>query len=233
MNNNDYGKGYFDENEYRRGSAISRGLSGVFGLMFLGLLLSAATAHLTYTLPALSNLVFGSQGGFLIFLFAPLALVIFAFPRVWKMQPASAVLLFFFYAALNGLTLSFVFFAYDLGTITLAFLSAAGMFGVMALYGALTKADLSGIGSFLMMGLFGFIIATVLNLFFRNDMMNTLITYAGIVIFLGLTAYDVQRLKHAMNTHPGTGVMVLGALHLYLDFLNIFLLLLRLLGRRR
>jgi len=227
------GKGHFDENDYKRGIALN-GLAGVFALMFLGLLASAGAAFFTLNTPALLNLIFSGGAATWIFLLAPLGLVMFAFPRVWKMSPASAILLFFVYALLNGLTLSAIFLIYDMGTITLAFLSAAGMFGVMAIYGGLTKADLSGIGSFLMMGLFGIIIASVLNIFLGNDMMDMLISYAGIAIFLGLTAYDVQRLKHAMSQSPGNaGVMVLGALHLYLDFLNIFLFLLRLMGRRR
>lgn len=233
MQENRHGKGHFDENDYKRGIAIN-GLAGVFALMFLGLLASAGAAFFTLSSPTLLNLVFSGGAATWIILLAPLGLVIFAFPRVWKMAPASAFLLFFVYAILNGLTLSAIFLVYDMGTITLAFLSAAGMFGVMAIYGGITKADLSGMGSFLMMGLFGIIIASVLNIFLGNDMMDMLISYAGIAIFLGLTAYDVQRLKHAMSQSPGNaGVMVLGALHLYLDFLNIFLFLLRLMGRRR
>jgi len=176
------------------------------------------------------------SNAFYVFLFAPFLLVLFAFPRVWGMSTGGAILLFVFYALLNGVTLSVIFIVFDLGTIVLAFAAAAGMFGVMAIYGALTKADLSGVGSFLLMGLFGFIIASVLNWFIVSDTMDMLITYGGIAIFLGLTAYDVQRLKRAMNEHAGnapTGVIVMGALHLYLDFINILLLLLRLFARRR
>ena len=228
----DYGKGYFDEDQNKRDQIKSRGLSGVFGLMFLGLLASAGSAVLTLNSPFMLNLVFGGNLYF-VFLLAPLALVMFAFPRVWKMPPAAAFLLFFVYAIVNGFTLSFIFFVYDIGTITLAFLSAAGMFGVMAIYGAVTKADLSGMGSFLFMGLIGIIIASVLNWFVASSAMDMVISYAGIAIFLGLTAYDVQRLQRAMNENPTAGVMVLGALHLYLDFLNIFLFLLRLMGRQR
>ena len=235
MMHEDRGKGYFDENDYNRGIVRSRGLAGVFGLMFLGLLATAGSALYTLYTPALFNLVFGTNA-FYFFLFAPLALVIFAFPRVWHMPSGAAFALFFVYALINGVTLSVIFLAYDLGTIYLAFFGAAGMFGVMAIYGSVTKADLSGVGSFLFMGLIGVIIASVLNWFFASDGLDMLISYAGIAIFLGLTAYDVQRLQRAMNEHRGeapTGVMVMGALHLYLDFINIFLFLLRLLGRRR
>ena len=230
-----YGSGLFNENDHKRALTLNRGLAGVFGLMFLGLLASAFSAFFTLSSPAIYNLVYGSNL-FYVFLFAPLVLVFFAFPRVWNMAPGAAILLFFVFALLNGVTLSVIFIIYDLGTIALAFLSAAGMFGVMAIYGAVTKADLSGIGSLLFMGLFGIIIASILNWFFASTMLDTLISYAGIAIFLGLTAYDVQRLKREMTAHAGTapaGLMVMGALHLYLDFINIFLFLLRLLGRRR
>jgi len=231
----DRGKGYFDDNDYNRGLVRSRGLAGVFGLMFLGLAATAGSALYTLYNPALFRLVFGSNA-FFIFLFAPLVLVMFAFPRVWNMSSGAAFALFFVYALINGITLSVIFLAYDLGTIYLAFFGAAGMFGVMALYGAVTKADLSGVGSFLFMGLVGVIIASVLNWFFRSDMMTVIISYVGIAVFLGLTAYDVQRIQRQMDAHGGnapTGVIVMGALHLYLNFLNIFLFLLRLLGRRR
>ncbi|MCL2368593.1 MAG: Bax inhibitor-1/YccA family protein [Oscillospiraceae bacterium] len=231
--NNSYSDAYSEQQSF----VLKRGLSGVFALMFVGLLISAAVAHLTAHSPAIQEIVFYSGMGSIAILFAPLLMVIFVFPRVWKMPPVSAVLVFFVYALLNGLTLSFVFMAYDLGTVAAAFFSAAAMFGVMAVYGGITKADLSKLGSLLIMGLFGFLIATLLNVFlFRSDMLDLLISYAGVAIFLGLTAYDVQRLKRAMSAHPGggsAGLMVLGALHLYLDFLNIFLLLLRIMGNRR
>ena len=232
----DRGRGYFMESDLRRGLNLSRSLSGVFGLMFLGLLASAFSAFFTLSSPFMSQLVFGSEWGFWAFLLAPILLVIFAFPRVWNMSMAGGCLLFFVYALINGVTLSVIFLAYDMGTITLAFLSAAGMFGVMALYGVLTKSDLSGVGSFLIMGLFGVIIATVINLFLASSMLDAVISYAGIAIFLGLTAYDVQRIRRMANEQPhlsNTGVMVLGALHLYLNFINIFLFILRLMARRR
>ena len=224
------------EEDMRRGINLSRSLSGVFALMFLGLLASGFSAFFTLQSPFMANLVFGSQYGFLGFAVAPILLVLFVFPRVWNMSLAAGCLLFFFYALLNGVTLSVIFLVFDLGTITLAFLSAAGMFGVMALYGTLTKADLSGVGSLLIMGLFGVIIATVINFFLASDMLEMLICYAGIAVFLGLTAYDVQRIKRMTQEQPhlsSSGVMVLGALHMYLNFINIFLFILRLMARRR
>ncbi|MCL2562875.1 MAG: Bax inhibitor-1/YccA family protein [Oscillospiraceae bacterium] len=232
----DYGKGIFNEDDQKRNLTLNRGMSGIFALMFLGLLASAATAYLTASIPELRNLVFGTNLYWL-FLLAPLGLVVIAFPRVWKMSAGAAFTLFFFYALINGITLGIIFLVYDLGTITLAFLSAAGMFGVMAIYGAVTKADLTKLGSLLLMGLVGIIIASLLNLLiFRSAGMDLLISYIGIAVFLGLTAYDIQRLRRSMTEYGGNApaaVMVKGALHLYLDFLNIFLFLLRIMGRRR
>ena len=235
-NNNRYGKGYFDENDHKRGIILNRGLSGVFALMFLGLLCTAAVALFVATNVSVLAFVFGSQFTFFAFLLAPLGLVWLVFPRIWNMSAPAAFSVFFLYALLNGVTLAFIFFAYDLGTVALAFFSAAGMFAAMALYGAITKADLSSIGSFLFMGLIGVIIASVINMFFANDTLDILISYAGVAIFLGLTAYDVQKIKAQMADADGkapAAVVVYGALHLYLDFMNLFLFLLRILGRRR
>lgn len=233
--NHNYGDGVF-VHQQRDAKQLSRSLTGVFGLMFLGLLASAGSALFVLSSETMLNLVFGSQFGFWGFVILPFLIVMFAMPRVWKMGLGGGVLLFLVYALLNGITLSVIFLAYDLGTITLAFLSAAGMFGVMALYGAVTKADLSRARSLLMMGLFGIIIATVINIFMRSEGLDILISYVGIAVFLGLTAFDVQRIKTQMNEHPEiptAGLMVSGALHMYLNFLNIFLFLLRILGRRR
>ena len=235
-NNNRFGKGYFDENDHKGGIILNQGLTGVFALMFLGLLCTATVAFFVATNTAALNFVFGSQIVFWGFLLAPLALVWLVFPRIWNMSAPAAFGLFFVYALVNGVTLAFIFFAYDLGTIALAFFSASGMFAAMALYGAITKADLSSMGSFLFMGLIGIIIASVINWFFASDALDVLISYAGIAIFLGLTAYDVQKIKRQMADSGGrapAAVMVYGALHLYLDFMNLFLFILRLLGRRR
>jgi len=234
--NHDYGSGYFDDSAQKRSFTLDLGLAGVFGLMFLGLVASGVAAWLTLNFAPLYNLVYGTQAVFLVVLFLPVGLVMLAFPRIWRMKPAAAVLLFFVYALLNGVTLSFIFLVYNMGAIMLAFLSAAGMFGVMALFGAFTKSDLSGTRNFLLMGLFGIIIASVLNFFLANTMLDMVISYVGIAVFLGLTAYHVQNIKRQMEMHAGrapAAAMVSGALHLYLSFMNIFLLLLRMTNRRR
>ena len=151
-----------------------------------------------------------------------------------------AALLFFAYAGLLGFSLSGIFFVYDLGSIALAFLSASALFGLMTFVGFATRADLTKLGTYLIVGLFGLIIATLLNLFLRSSTLDLLVSLVGVVLFTGLTAYDTQKIARMAND-PAVqeeGVMlgrlsVLGALTLYLDFVNLFLFLLRLIGRRR
>ena len=152
------------------------------------------------------------------------------------MSATIALGLFFVYAALMGVTLSFIFIAYNLGSIAAAFVSAAGMFGAAAAYGAITKRSLASIGGYAFMGLIGIVIASVVNLFLRSDSVSWIISIAGIGIFVVLTAWDVQKISRGQLA-AATGSMekgaVLGALSLYLDFINIFLFLLRLMGGRR
>lgn len=226
---------YGDIYEQQRRSANL--LTGVFLWMLVGLMVSALMAVATMTVPALYNFVLTSRYGYVVIVIAELILVGVLSSRVYDMSAAAGFGMFLLYSVLNGMMLSVIFLAYDLGTIYLAFFSAAAMFGIMAIYGLVTKNDLSSKGSFLMMGLVGVIVASILNFFFRNTMLEAVITYAAIAVFLGLTAYDVNRIKQsaAMVTEPAAlrGIMVLGALSLYLDFINLFLRLLRLIGRRR
>jgi len=225
------------EDEFEQAQRRSSLLTGVFLWMLVGLLVSALMAVATMTVPVLFNFVLMNGYGFFVIIIVELVLVAAVFPRVWKMSAGAGFGLFLLYSALNGMMLSVIFLQYSLGTIYLAFFSAAAMFGIMALYGAVTKTDLSSKGSFLIMGLAGVIMATLLNFLFQSTMLDAIITYAAIAIFLGLTAYDVNRIKQAAAevTDSGAyrGVMILGALTLYLDFINLFLRVLRLLGRRR
>jgi FtsH-binding integral membrane protein len=157
------------------------------------------------------------------------------------MAPGTALALFFVYSAINGLTLATIFLIYSLGTIYLAFGSTAITFAILSIIGFTTKQDLSNWGSYLMMGLVGLIIASVANFFFASTMLlDTIITYAGLLLFLSLTVYDTQRIKKMTSQAILSGqdqvvarIGVLGALRLYLDFINMFLFILRLLGRRR
>ncbi len=169
---------------------------------------------------------------------AQLGLVFYLSFRVQKMSASQATGVFILYAGLTGLTFSFIFLAYTTASITATFLVTAGTFGAMSFYGYTTKKDLTSMGSFLFMGLIGIIIASVVNIFLKNEMMHWIITYAGVLIFVGLTAYDTQKIKN-MNilgnegTDEDTKEAVIGALTLYLDFINLFLMLLRIMGNPR
>ena len=170
---------------------------------------------------------------------AEIGLVIWLSAGLAKMSEGTARNIFFVYSVLNGLLCSSVLLVYTGESVTKAFLSTAGMFGAMSLYGLYTQRDLTGMGSFLRMGLFGLIIAMVINLFMRSSAMELYISIFGIIIFLGLTAWDTAKIKALAGSVDSrdenmTGkVAVLGALALYLDFVNIFLYLLRLFGRQR
>jgi uncharacterized protein len=155
-----------------------------------------------------------------------------------RIGATAATALFLLYSALNGLTLSAIFIVYAHATLASAFIITAGMFAAMSLFGFFTRRDLSGLGSLLFMALIGLVLATVVSLFWHNTMLTTIINYAGVLIFVGLTAYDTQLLKHgavatANDPAMAARLSVNGALKLYLDFLNLFLFLLRILGNRR
>jgi uncharacterized protein len=206
----------------------------VYNYMAVGVGLTAVVAWFTYQLigPALlqSPLMW-------IFILAPLVMVFFISARINTMQAATARLLFFVYAALVGLSLSVIFHVYTQSSITRVFVIAAAMFGALSLFGYTTRRDLSGVGTFLFMGLIGLIIASVVNLFLRSGELDWLISVIGVGVFAGLTAYDTQRIKAMYDAgddeHSGGRKAVMGALSLYLDFINLFMMLLRLSGGRR
>jgi len=214
-------------------------LRRVYLWMTFGVLLTAIVALLTVTTPVLRNLLLNPLvvWGALI---GELALVVVLSAAIRRLSPMVAALLFFAYAGLLGFSLSGIFFVYDLGSIALAFLSASALFGLMTFVGFATRADLTKLGTYLIVGLFGLIIATLLNLFLRSSTLDLLVSLVGVVLFTGLTAYDTQKIAR-MAKDPAVqeeSVMlgrlsVLGALTLYLDFVNLFLFLLRLIGRRR
>lgn len=232
---NENGSGYFEE-EFERARRVSSVLTGVFVWMLIGLMISALTAVATLSVPAIYTVIYGSGMGYWVLIILTFVMAIAVFPRVYSMSAPMGYLTFVIYAILNGLTLSSIFLIYEIGQISLAFFSAAAMFGIMAVYGAVTKSDLSSKGSILFMGLAGIIIASVLNFLLRSSFLDTVICYAAIAIFLGLTAYDTQKIKHRAYTAPDEHALhaltILGALSLYLDFINLFLRLLRLLSRR-
>lgn len=214
-------------------------MRGVYQWMAMGLGLTALTAFFTASSPALIQALFGNQIVAFIVMLAPLGFVIAISAGINRMAASTATALFLAYSALNGLSLSVILLVYAQQTITLAFVTAAGMFGAMSVYGMTTKKDLTSWGSFLFMGLMGLIIASIVNIFLGSSMMHFIISIIGVIVFTGLTAYDTQKLKVMGESAPmndATAIRrgtILGALTLYLDFINLFLMLLRLFGSSR
>ncbi len=210
----------------------------VYAIMAFGLGATGLTALVVANSATALKLIFGTPGVFYALLIAELVMVFSFAALARRMSAVGAAALFYLYAIMNGLTLSVVFLVYTQGSIASTFFVTAGTFGAMSAYGYLTKRDLSGLGSFMMMGLFGLIIASIVNLFLHSPMLYWAVTYFGILIFVGLTAYDTQKIKE-LNVIGNAGTdedhkeAIHGALILYLDFINLFLYLLRLLGRRR
>ena len=209
-------------------------MTQVYGWMFVGLGATAVTAFVTASSPAIFEPVMRSFGVLIAVEFGLVLLLSFLAKR---MSAAVAGLLFLVYAVVNGLTLSAIFYVYQLGSITSAFGITAGVFGAMTLYATVTKRDLSGWGAFLFIGLIGVVVAGVVNIFVQNDLMGFVVSCACLVVFAGLTAYDTQKLRtYFTAAWAGGGVAslaVVGALMLYLDFINLFLTILRLFGKRR
>lgn len=233
-----YRNGMTTEIGTRSGSAIATLLTGVYYWMTFALGISALCAWAVGSTPALTKLIFQNPILTTVLIFAELGLVIAVSWGINKMSAATATALFAFYAALNGITLGSIFLVYSIPAITAAFATTAGTFAVMAVYGSVTKRDLSKLGSILFMALLGLVIASIVNIFLRNSGLDWIITYAGVLIFVGLTAYDAQKVKQLYITMGGDAetnrkIAVLGALTLYLDFVNLFLYLLRIFGGKR
>lgn len=219
--------------------AIQGFMTRTYLWMALGLAATGALAYYTAHSEAFMAMLFG-QGmmPFFILAIAELGIVFYLSARIMTLAPTTASVLFFVYAALNGLTIAPIFLAYTEESLASAFFSAAAMFGVMSFYGATTKRDLSGWGSFLMMGLIGLIIASLINLFVKNSMADWVISVIGVIVFTGLAAFDTQKLRRiagefSRDDDAAARMSILGALTLYLDFINMFLFLLRIMGRRK
>jgi FtsH-binding integral membrane protein len=211
-------------------------LRKVYGWMFAGLAITATVAFLVSGSPALRQIVFGNPIVFFGLIAVELGLVFFLSARVDKMAPQTAMTLFVVYSALNGATLSAVLLAYTGTSIATTFVVTAGMFGALALYGTTTSRSLAGWGQFLFMGLIGLVLATVVGMFWQNSALQFLISVVGVIVFTGLTAWDAQRLKQMATQIPEDKLgsyAILGALSLYLNFINLFLFLLRFMGGRR
>jgi FtsH-binding integral membrane protein len=210
----------------------------VYHWMTLGLALTGIVALFMASNPDMVQTLLATPGLFFGLVIGELVLVFYLASRVMRMSPGRAMSVFLLYSALNGVTFSVIFLAYTKSTITSAFFVTAGTFAATSMYGYVTKRDLSGMGSFLFMGLIGIIIASVVNLFLHSPAIYWITTYAGVLIFVGLTAYDTQKLKKIQQSvAPGsdmeTKAAISGALALYLDFINLFLFILRIMGGRR
>ena len=219
---------------------VNEFIRSVYNWMAIGLALTGFVAYYVANTPALVEIIFGNRLLFFGLIIGELALVFMISARIQKMQASTATALFVIYSILNGATLSFVFLVYTASSITSTFFICAATFVACSIYGWTTKRDLTSMGGFMTMGLIGIIIASVVNMFFRSSAMSMIISYIGVIVFVGLTAYDTQHLKTMALNQPAdleAGVVrkgaILGALKLYLDFINLFLMLLRILGGGR
>lgn len=219
---------------------VNEFIRSVYNWMALGLALTGFVAFYVVNSDFMRQLIFGNQLVFFGLIIGELALVFILSARVQKMQASTATALFVLYALLNGATLSSVFLIYTSSSITSTFFICAATFVACSIYGMATKRDLTSLGGFMFMGLIGIIIASVVNMFIRSSGMSMIISYIGVIVFVGLTAYDTQKLKTMALSQPSdldASVIrkgsILGALSLYLDFINLFLMLLRILGDRK
>ena len=221
-----------------RASAVSVYMNQVYLWMAAGLGLTALVAWQTASSPAALQFIFSNTIVVIGLVIAQFGLVIALSAAVHRLSAATATAMFLLYSGLTGVTLSSIFVVYTMASIANAFLVTAGTFGAMSVYGTVTKRDLTGMGSFLFMGLIGLVIAMLVNIFLQSAMMDFVISGIGVLIFTGLTAYDTQKLRQFGMNAPlddATALRrgaILGALTLYLDFINLFLMLLRLFGNR-
>lgn len=210
----------------------------VYLWMTMALVITGFTAFYVAHSETLMMAIFTNQILFWGLLIAELGLVIGLSAAINKLSLTVATLMFVLYSVINGATMSFIFLAYTASSITNVFFITAGTFAAMALFGYFTKTDLSSMGKILMMALIGVIIASVVNIFTKSEGLSIILNYIGVLVFVGLTAYDTQKIKQMMLMAPDAGegsqkIALLGALSLYLDFINLFLYLLRIFGSRR
>ncbi len=211
-------------------------LRAVYGWMCVGLGVTAVVASAITASPTVTQAIASNHLLFLGALFAELALVFYLSARVQSLTSNAATLLFLLYSGLNGVTLSVLLLAYTGASIATTFVVTAGMFGALAAFGSATTRSLAGAGQFFVMGLVGLVLASILGLFWHNDALQFLISVVGVIVFTGLTAWDAQRLKHMAAELPEGrrgAYAIVGALSLYLNFINLFLILLRFTGGRR
>lgn len=204
--------------------------SKVFMWMFVGLFITFITGYYGYTNGNILRFLY-EKGGLLWIILAELAVVVILSLRIKKMKPTTAIMSFLLYSFLTGLTFSSIFIVYKLSSIIFVFLTAAVVFGIFSIIGFFTKIDLSKFGTFLMMMLVGIIVISLINMFVGNSGMDIIISIISLIVFIGFTAYDVQKIKYMGNSINENNLAILMALQLYLDFINIFIDLLRLFGK--
>lgn len=209
----------------------------IYVWMSMALVITGLTAWIVAHNASLLNLIYGNSAVIWILFIAEIGLVIGLSAAIHKLSLPVATLMFVIYSILNGAVFSSIFLVYTMSSIATVFFITAGTFAAMSVFGYVTKKDLTSMGKFLMMAVIGLIIATVVNLFMKSSGMSMIISYAGVLIFVGLTAYDTQKIKNMCLQAPDTGetmqkLALLGALSLYLDFINLFIYLLRILGNR-
>ena len=231
-----YGSASAMQAELSMSSYIAKTMQRVFGKMFLGILVTAFVSLGIASSPSLLEMIFSSRAIFWVLIIAQFGVVIWLSAGINKMSATTASLLFYVYSALTGVTLTPIFFVYTGDSIVKTFFITSATFGVMAAYGYITKKDLSKMGSILFMALIGLIVVSLVNFFLASPALTWAISLAGVAIFVGLTAWDTQKIKQmALETdEQNVGKLAaIGALTLYLDFINLFLHILRFLGRKR
>ena len=219
-----------------RDERVTSFLRTVYGWMFLGLGITAVTAFVIAGSPVIMETILSNRSALWIVLLGQLGLVLFLSIRVNSLAPITAAALFIVYSALTGVTASLILLVFTGASIVTTFIITAGMFGSMAVFGTVTKRSLAGVGQFFFMGLIGLILASIVGFFFQSPALQFVISVVGVLIFTGLTAWDAQRLKQMAVSLPADRVgsyAILGALTLYLDFINLFFFLLRFTGSRR
>lgn len=224
--------------DYAMSTAFPTLMRKVFVWMTLALAITGLTAYGVATSPTILSLIFSSKVTFFGLIIAEFALVFAISGAINRLSLSTATLLFILYSVINGATLSTIFFAFSVATIGKVFFITAGTFGAMALVGYTTKTDLTSMGKLLFMALLGIIIASVVNMFVGSSGLDLILSYVGVLVFVGLTAYDTQKIKQMCQAAPDAGesaqkLALIGALSLYLDFINLFLYLLRIFGNNR
>ena len=224
--------------DYAMSTAFPALMRKVFVWMTLALAITGLTAYGVATSPTILSLIFSSKVTFFGLIIAEFALVFAISGAINRLSLSTATMLFILYSVINGATLSSIFFAFSVATIGKVFFITAGTFGAMALVGYTTKTDLTSIGKLLFMALLGIIIASVVNMFVASSGLDLILSYVGVLVFVGLTAYDTQKIKQMCQAAPDASestqkLALIGALSLYLDFINLFLYLLRIFGNNR